>query len=88
MNLLRTITGEKGGLHDACTFADHVELQPGEDFHEASPTLERFYSAKSEAARSQKDLRAHGEVMGSQAAQAWQALHMPCFNRAHVKHDL
>ena len=52
------------------------------------PTLERFYSAKSEVARSQEDLSAHGEVMDLQAANASQALHMPCFGSAHAKHDI
>ena len=42
--------------------ADHGG-QPEEEFHEATPKLERFYSAKSEMARSQEDLRVHGEVI-------------------------
>ena len=57
--------------------ADHG--QPEDEFHEATPTLERFYSAKSEMARSQEDLRVHGEVIFPHASSL---LRRPCVNPA------
>ena len=65
--------------------ADHDGL-PAEEYHEASPKLERYYSAKSEVSGSHEDLKAHGEVGRHTSCSSSAGLYKPCSCCMHYRH--
>ena len=66
---------EKAACNSSLPAAADQDGRPADEFHEAAPRLERFYSAKSELARSQEDLRVHGDVRASSAAMLYITCH-------------